>query len=31
MLWGEEALAQDDKADPDIKITRWNNIPNQQK
>ena len=27
VLWGEEARAQEERADPDIRITRWNSRP----
>ena len=27
VLWGAEARAQEDRAEPDIRITRWNNMP----
>ena len=30
VLWGEEARAHEDSAEPDIKITRWNSIPGME-
>ena len=30
VLWGEEARAQEDRAEPDIRITRWNSIPGME-
>ena len=30
VLCGEEALAHEDSAEPDIRITRWNSIPGME-
>ena len=30
VLWGAEARAQEDSAEPDIRITLWNSIPDME-
>ena len=30
VLWGEEARAQGERAEPDMRMTRWNNIPDSK-